>query len=197
MNEPTTALTDFLMAGVAFVFAARTLGAWRFGFLFTGIAALTGGVYHAVLPSVAVWKITAYSVGLATFFLIRAAANDAREWLARFMRVFAVVELIVYAIWMAFHDQFIYVIADYGSGMVLIALVYAMRYRAMPQVARLILSSIAVGAIGAGVQASGFALHPRFNHNDLYHVIQIVSLFLLYRGARASDMSRRTAAASV
>ena len=34
------------------------------------------------------------------------------------------------------------------------------------------------------MQASGFAPHPSFNHNDLYHVIQVAAMFLLYRGAR-------------
>jgi hypothetical protein len=32
------------------------------------------------------------------------------------------------------------------------------------------------------VQMSGFALHRHFNHNDLYHVIQIVALWLLHLG---------------
>jgi hypothetical protein len=41
---------------------------------------------------------------------------------------------------------------------------------------------LSVGA--ALVQASGFALYRHFNHNDLYHVIQIAAMVLLYRGAR-------------
>ena len=53
-----------------------------------------------------------------------------------------------------------------------------------------VLASIAVAALGAVVQATRFTLHPRFNFNDLYHVIQIVSLILLYRGARASEPAR-------
>ena len=42
---------------------------------------------------------------------------------------------------------------------------------------------------GAMVQASGFRLHEHFNHNDLYHVIQMVALVLLYRGAKRLQSS--------
>jgi hypothetical protein len=187
MVEPTTAITDFIMAAVAAGLGLRLRGAWRLAFLFTGIAAFMGGIYHST-PSVIVWKITVYSVGLGTLFLIIAAAPR--------LKMFAIIEFIVYAIWMATHDSFTYVIADYGSGMLILAAVYAMRYRASPQASRLILASVAVSAIGAAVQASGFTLHPRFNHNDLYHVIQIGALVLLYKGARLS-INARTASASV
>jgi hypothetical protein len=36
--------------------------------------------------------------------------------------------------------------------------------------------------IGAIVQQQRLALHQHFNHNDLYHLIQIAGLWLLYRG---------------
>jgi hypothetical protein len=38
--------------------------------------------------------------------------------------------------------------------------------------------------LAAAVQASGFALHRHFNHNDLYHVVQIAAMVLFYTGAR-------------
>jgi hypothetical protein len=47
-----------------------------------------------------------------------------------------------------------------------------------------ILAGVAVCVVAALVQASGFALHRHFNHNDLYHLIQIAAMALLYRGAR-------------
>jgi len=46
------------------------------------------------------------------------------------------------------------------------------------------LAAAVVSALAAAVQASGFSLHQHFNHNDLYHVIQIAALWLFYRGAR-------------
>ena len=46
------------------------------------------------------------------------------------------------------------------------------------------LAAAVVSALAAAVQASGFSLHQHFNHNDLYHVIQIAAMALLYKGAR-------------
>jgi hypothetical protein len=184
VNEPTTAITDFMMAALALGLGIRLSGAWRWAFVFTSIAALTGGIYHST-PSYAVWKITLYSVGIATCFMIFAASRDAPAGLGKPLRVFAVVELALYAIWMATHDDFIFVIADYGAGMLCVALVYLLALRKTPRRSKLILGSIAIAVVGAVVQASGFTLHPRwFNHNDLYHVIQMLSLYLLYRGAQ-------------
>ena len=37
--------------------------------------------------------------------------------------------------------------------------------------------------IGLAAQQSGWSLHERFNHNDLYHVVQMAGLYCLYRGA--------------
>ena len=175
MAEPTTAITDFLMAAVALALGLRLIGAWRWAFVFTAIGALAGGLYHSS-PSNVVWKITVYAVGLATMFLLIAVS----------LRVFAVAEFILYAIWMAAHNDFIYVILDYGSGMLLVAAVYVINYS---RASKYVLASIAVAAIGAFVQAARISIHPRFNFNDLYHVIQIVSLFLLYRGAIRSRQS--------
>jgi hypothetical protein len=45
-------------------------------------------------------------------------------------------------------------------------------------------AGVMVSFAAAGVQQSGFALHQHFNHNDLYHVIQMAGVYLLYRGGR-------------
>jgi Family of unknown function (DUF6962) len=41
-----------------------------------------------------------------------------------------------------------------------------------------------VGALAAAAQASGFALPPYLNHNDLYHLIQIVAMLPFYQGGK-------------
>lgn len=202
MAEPTTAITDFLLAAVAIVLAWRCVRdsvsrkMWGMAFFFTGIAALAGGIYHST-PSALVWKVTTFSVGVATFFLIDAAARATiSRRSAQILEVVAGIQLAAYLVWMATHDEFTYVIADYGSGMLCVAILYAIALPRIPVAAKFVLASIAVAAIGAYVQAAGITLHRNFNHNDLYHVIQMVSLLLLYRGARTSDISFSTAAVS-
>ena len=44
---------------------------------------------------------------------------------------------------------------------------------------------IGVTLIGLGIQQSGWSPAEHFNHNDLYHVIQMAGLFCFYRGALA------------
>ncbi len=34
----------------------------------------------------------------------------------------------------------------------------------------------------AAVQQSGFTIHKQFNHNDLYHVIQMAGIWYIYKG---------------
>lgn len=41
-----------------------------------------------------------------------------------------------------------------------------------------------VSAAGFAVQKSGWDINPNFNHNDLYHLIQILGFWCLYEGAR-------------
>ena len=51
------------------------------------------------------------------------------------------------------------------------------------------IGSIIVSVIGALVQMSRLTLHEHFNHNDLYHVIQLLALWLLYRAGKLMNIS--------
>lgn len=174
--EPMTLATDYLLGVVAVVCAVklwRSYRMWALAFVFTAAASFFGGTYHGLAPVAPLWKATVFSVGLASFFLL---AGYSRRFVA-----FAVVKLIVYASWMIAHDDFVWVIADYGTTLVLIGIAAALRRdHATPW----ILGSIAVSVAGALVQMSGVRLHAHFNHNDLYHVIQTVALVMLYRAGR-------------
>jgi hypothetical protein len=75
-------------------------------------------------------------------------------------------------------DEFIFVVIDTGIAFAVVAALHLWKWNG------LLLGGVAVSVAAALVQASGFAPHPHFNHNDLYHVIQIAAMALLYRGAR-------------
>ena len=197
--EPTTLLTDYALAGVTAWLAwslfragegQRSRALWTLAFAALALAAALGGTWHGFAPAFAaiavilVWKATVLCVGIASFGMlcgsaICATAGNTRKTLV----AIAAAKLAVYSGWMAGHSEYIYVIADTGTALVLVAALH-LRSAARDRASRWILAGVGVSVLAAGVQASGFALHRHFNHNDLYHVIQIAAMILLYAGAR-------------
>ena len=194
--------TDYLVAAFALVWGARlaaqarstrrrAVGWWAAGFAAIALAALAGGSWHGLLPMLtagvaeALWKVTLMAAGLVGFAILAASFfAHLRGRLRHVLVAVAAAKLAIYAAWMARHDDFIWVILDYGASMAIaLALHAAAWWRRREPAAPWIVAAILVSFAGAGVQASGFALHRHFNHNDLYHVIQIGGLYLFYRGA--------------
>jgi hypothetical protein len=50
---------------------------------------------------------------------------------------------------------------------------------------------VVVTLAGFAIQQTNIQLTDNFNHNDIYHVMQIVALYLFFRGARHSHFSPR------
>lgn len=44
-------------------------------------------------------------------------------------------------------------------------------------------SGLYVTLLGVAIQQSGWVFYTHFNHNDLYHVVQMAGIYCLYRGA--------------
>ncbi len=202
ITESTTAATDYLIAGVAWTLGAKLLFSAQhrlyrsrrlFGasFGFIGLAALFGGTTHGFVLYLGdsvlqlLWKCTVYSVGLS--MLLAVAATLISSPLQRLLRLAAhilnVAGFALYATWMADHNEFVYVIYHYVPAMLSIAGIQAwVYYRHRGAGAPWIVAGVITTLLGAIVQQSGLSPHPLFNHNDLYHVIQIAGLFLLNRG---------------
>ena len=197
--EPTTLLTDYALAGVttwlAFsLFRARegqrARSLWALAFAALALAAALGGTWHGFAPAFAeiavllVWKATVLSVGIASFGMLAGSAISTTAGNARrSLLAVAAAKLAVYSGWMIGHSEYIYVIVDTGTALVLIAVLH-LSSTARDRASGWILAGVGVSVLAAGVQASGFALHRDFNHNDLYHAIQIAAMILFYAGAK-------------
>lgn len=199
--EPMTLLTDILLAGLVSYLAVRLSGVyrrtgqssvrwWIAGFYASAAAALAGGTYHGFLPhlgglpAVLLWKATVLAVGAAALCLFAGAvvatlSGPPRKWLL----ALAVLKFLLYAAWMSAHDDFLFVIYDYAPALlgVLLLQVYAALSRREPA-APWIVGGVLVSFAAAGIQAGRVTLHAHFNHNDLYHVVQMGAFWLLYRG---------------
>ena len=45
-----------------------------------------------------------------------------------------------------------------------------------------LVGGVLVSLVAGIIQARRIGVHRYFNHNDVYHVIQVIALFLVYRG---------------
>jgi hypothetical protein len=189
ISEPMTMATDYLLAVVtgwlAFLLFKHSDNqnsrkSWAVAFTALAAGAFLGGTWHGFLQSDLLWKATVLAVGVAAFAMVVGSALATLTGAARnLLLTFALVKLIVYTAWMLRRDEFIYVVLDTGIAFAVVAALHLWKWNGF------LLAGVAVSIAAAAVQASGFALHRHFNHNDLYHVIQIVAMALLYRGARA------------
>jgi hypothetical protein len=179
----------------------RTYGLVMAGLAFFAIAAaaFTGGTYHglgAVRESTlaVLWNVSLTMVGFSSFFLLAAVLSIAvdgktrRVWFA-----IATLQLGVYLFWISSHKEFRFAIYDYASAMAaILAFSVVAARRGNRAFGQWMAGGIAICLLASVVQASHFALHRNFNHNDLYHVIQIGGALLFYRAfAQASLHSNR------
>ena len=200
-------LTDYLLAalgiwlGWRLVSGGREAGEssrvlWGASFLAMAMAAIAGGTAHGfaeVLGAVDgswMWKLTTFSIGLASAAMLSAAVVARVTGAARVALLGLVVaKLAIYLAWMSVHDDFSFVVYDYVPSMLAVILLLALPGRQAPLAgAGWVAAGVAVSFAAAAVQHSGFSLHRHFNHNDIYHVIQMGGLYLVYRaGALLRD----------
>ena len=205
ISEPATLVTDYLLAIFTAILAFRLLRAashadrdvigrerrwWSAAFALTAIAGATGGTVHGFeqrMPTAVadgLWLVSLESLVGASFAV--AGGAIAFSAIARPIRwrvtFFAALAFAAYGVWVAWNPVFLSAIVAYGAAF---AVLVAIRLRVRPLDAsgRLVLWGVAVSVAAAAIQQSGWALHRYFNHNDLYHVVQAVGVWLLYRGA--------------
>lgn len=191
ISEPMTLATDYLLALVAAIMAARILRTaggqdarrwWGVAFIALALGAALGGTHHGFRLE-ALWKPTVLVLGVASAAMVAgsALATAPGKWRLGLVAL-AAAKLAVYWTWAWHDDRFIWVVADTGSAFALVALLHLAAWRRPGS--RWMVAGVAVSIAAAAVQASGLDLHRHFNHNDLYHLVQLVALLLYYRGVR-------------
>jgi Family of unknown function (DUF6962) len=197
MKEPDVTITDYLLALEAFAFAvliaraatATPLQRWFvLFFAATAAASLVGGTVHGFFnDSVVLWRLVLVSLGIVS---AAAWAIGARllftDRVAQIITVSAWVAFVVYVLVVAFvTDSFSVAIANYLPSTLFLIVAFFVSYHASPAAPlRLGLGGLLLTLVAAGVQQARIALHPTyFNHNALYHLLQAIALFLIFRAA--------------
>lgn len=197
ITEPTTVFTDYLLAAATLYWGIRVwransrLGArlWSFVFLATAIAAVAGGTIHGFkIPLgearvAALWAVVSAAIGGASFCLLAAAslAHAVPPW-RLLLVVFAGGKLI--SIPLRPESDFRFIVYDYALSLaaVLVVAILAWRRDHSPA-ARWLIDGVLLSIVAAAIQQSGITFAQDFNHNDLYHLVQMVAFYFFYRSA--------------
>jgi len=196
-----TVLTNVVLAGLAFVLAVRLgYGAaadgvasgsvLALGFLATALAAMLAATSHGLDPHADAdlrtrcWRGALYVSGLVGASCIAAVAFFAARGVTRkAILVFAGFKFLVFVVSLTRRPELRVAAADFGGGLavLLAAAVYAWVSWGSPA-SVWIVAGVLVSVVGGVQQARRVGLHRHFNHNDVFHVIQMVALYLVYRG---------------
>lgn len=202
LAEPTTALTDLVLALLAFGFALQlirysnrlrqeSIRDWGIAFGALAIGALSGGISHGFAPYMSdtthavVWRVTLYSIGIASFYMLTGTARAALRYrVASWVILVALIKLAVYLYRCSVTPSFHLAVYDYVPNMAAVLVMGVLLKKQYGDGSGIwIAAGVVISFVAAGVQLAGVTLHAHFNHNDLYHVIQMGSLVLFHRGA--------------
>ena len=197
MAEPITTITDYALAGVAFMFAGLLLcsgwqkrqisvSCWGLAFGFVGLAAALGGTCHGFFTQLGavghdLWRTMIYSLSWASLMLLSGSimSSSTRPW-RNWLLLAALAKSI--GLWVRLWQQldFTAVALDYmvSLGAVLLLQLWWRSAAALWLMAGILTSGLALLLLQRQVTAAALKAA------DLYHLVQLVGLGLLYRGAK-------------
>jgi hypothetical protein len=196
-----TVLTNVILAFLALAFAARVgyaavadgnraMFALAGAFMATAIAALFGAVAHGVDPVTEpgvrkrFWRLALLATGVvAAAIVVCVAYFAARRGPVRdAILILAALKLLVYWTAVTIRPEFRFAAVD--NAVALAALLAAVAYidsRYSMRAAPWFVGAIAVSVAGGVIQAKRVGFHRHFNHNDVFHVVQMIALYLFFK----------------
>ena len=205
--EPTTAITDFILAVLCTFFYARFSANnkedgsyyWKRFFLFMGISTLIGGITHAFLED---HNTRTYSIfwlsmqlfsGLSVLYCQIATIHSIPNTKIPIYRsvkaslLFCRIQFFVFAIAVLFFQNFIVVVSNSTLGFLLVLYIHALsgrKYGNRP--AAWIALGIMVSFLTAIIYTLKISINQWFNFKDIAHVIMMISLSFIFYGAMLS-----------
>lgn len=167
----------------------KSIFLWGASFLLIATAAIAGGTFHGFREqlgsfSASLWKIVVYSIGLSALLMacatILATLRPSLQWL---LIGTMVAKFAIFAYRAGTRIEYKYVAYE---GLLSMAVIIVLQLIALTTQhtlsAKWILAGTALSIAAAGIQLSGFDLHRNLIHNDLYHIVQMIAMYIWYRG---------------
>ena len=202
--SPTTAITNYTMGCVGLYLGWQTLQIqgslfhilWACSFFSLSLGAFLGGSHYVFGPRLpnyitkVIWMLTLIFVGTTGLFLAGSAATFYINETGKFgLMLGSAILVIKYVLGLNKNDTFHHAIKFYVTLIILALIGFIPAFFSLGYTGALqIVIGLLVNLSAAGVQASGLTLHKHFNHNDLFHVIQVLGMILIYRGGSEISM---------
>ncbi len=202
--SPTTAITNYMMGSIGLYLGWQTLQIqgslfhilWACSFFSLSLGGFLGGSHHVFGPRLpnyitkVIWMLTLIFVGTTGLFLAGSAATFYINETGKFgLMLGSAILVIKYVLGLNKNDTFHHAIKFYVTLIILALIGFLPAFFSLGYTGALqIVIGLLVNLSAAGVQVSGLTLHKHFNHNDLFHVIQVLGMILIYRGGSEISM---------
>ena len=171
----------------------RAIALWLGAFCASGVSVVLNGLWHAFSEQQleADWvpllwsSATVLAVASSLLFLLAIVHVYTGGRVRAIIAGVAVAKFALLGVWIAVNNRFGLTIYDSVFTMLIILVLstWGAWIRAAP-FAPWVLAGIMISMLATLFQQGRVAIHPRFDHNDLYHVLQIVGLYFIARGAK-------------
>ncbi|MDH5404685.1 MAG: hypothetical protein OEY49_19440, partial [Candidatus Heimdallarchaeota archaeon] len=164
---------------------------WIISLAFLCVGAVLGGTDHGFQDNFTektIYRIkqaTYLCIGMASLFMLLGTiySSISNEIVIIVFVAISIIKSMIFIYNIRSKNQFKYVIIEYAPSMVLVLIfkIYSLIVWNDPSSIWIIIGVI-ISFISAAIQASKFSLHKHFNHNDIYHVVQMIGIYFFYKG---------------
>lgn len=185
---------------------------WAIAFLFLGASSFLGALAHGFpyleiqFPALGkAWPFTVMCMGVMSFYLLLALAIEYFSRWRTAIFFLAYFKMMIFFLLMIGYPQkyfgdlkdvsFSLVIYDYAPVLILLLIMNTIDFvkSEKDSIRKIAAKTMVLGLLlsigGTLVQVSGFGLAKNFNHNDIYHVIQMGAIYLMYKAVRLKTIA--------
>ena len=198
--EPTTAITDFIIffMGCYFSWVMMHISGsmfhkiWAISFITLSLSALLGGISHGFGPMLSkiakmiIWRLTLLFIGLTALVLLFSVLMIITNGeiniriLSLFVILFGYYNYKVYK-----NDSFLSAVKFYLPCVIISLACFLYVFIHKGYVGALFISvGLLVTLFASLIQSSKIILHHHFNHNDLFHIVQMIGMYLMFEGGQ-------------
>jgi hypothetical protein len=200
ITEPITTLTDYAITIVALILAGFLLRVgwlnqqtsvclWGAAFGCVALAAALGGTCHGFIRILGepldkvLWQLMIYVLSLASLAMLAGTifSSVAKRW-RRWALLAAAAKTALLWISLIQQPHFDIAAADYSAAMTVVLILQL--HSLADASAFWLIAGILVSGVAVVILSSGLTIPQMFSHTDLYHLVQLFGLGLLYQGAK-------------